>query len=372
MGDPAVLIAAASGRALAGSARRGGYAPLVADFFCDQDTVALARSHVRIDHGLAHGMNEDRLIAALGSLAAPEEPIGVVWGSGFEDRPALLARIAERWRLLGNGAQTVAQVKDPAIFAALCGQCGIPHPQISVTPPAEPDGWLAKRGGGAGGVHIANATDTETFAGRRYFQRRVRGVPVSALFLADGRRAVTIGLSTQWCAPAPARPFRYGGAVRPAVLAPGVADALNDAVQRLAQAIPLIGLNSADFLVDGGEFSLLEINPRPGATLDVFEPEEQSLFALHIAACEGNLGSAPPRLVGAHAAAIVYAERDIAAFPALEWPAWTADRPHSGTAIEAGEPLCTVSATAPTAAAAKSLVDARLATVLAWTHARMS
>jgi predicted ATP-grasp superfamily ATP-dependent carboligase len=372
MADPAVLIAAASGRALAGSARRGGYVPLVADFFCDQDTVAMAPSHVRINDGLAHGMDGDRLIDALETLAAPSEPIGIVWGSGFEDRPALLARLAQRWRLIGNGAQTVAQVKDPMSFAALCGDCDIAHPETRAEPPDDPEGWLVKRKGGAGGVHIASAARADAFAGERYFQRRVGGVPVSALFLAAGRRAATIGFSTQWCAPAPARPFRYGGAVRPAALAPGVADALGDVVQRLAQAVPLVGLNSADFLVDGDDFQLLEINPRPGATLDVFEPATPSLFALHVAACAGELGSARPRLEGAHAAAIVYAERDIAAFPALEWPAWAADRPHPGTAVKAGEPLCTVSATATTAAAARSLVDERLATVLAWTHARMS
>ncbi len=40
---PAVLIAATSGRALAASARRAGYRPLVADFFGDHDTIARRR-----------------------------------------------------------------------------------------------------------------------------------------------------------------------------------------------------------------------------------------------------------------------------------------------------------------------------------------
>ena len=68
---------------------------------------------------------------------------------------------------------------------------------------------------------------------------------------------------------------------------------------RLARAIPLVGLNSADFLVDGDDFRLLEINPRPGATLDIFEPPKGSLFALHIAACEGELEPHAPSLAGA-------------------------------------------------------------------------
>jgi predicted ATP-grasp superfamily ATP-dependent carboligase len=373
---PAVLIAAASGRALAQSARRGGYLPLVADFFADQDTAALAHAVVRIEHGLARGMGEARLLAACDTLARSRQPIGVVCGTGFEDRPQLLARLGERWRLLGNDPQTVTTVKDPGVFAALCRACDVPHPDTLASPPREPGGWLAKRAGGAGGSHIASATAQDFSNSGVYFQRATPGAPVSALFLADGRHAMALGFSTQWASPTAQRRFRYGGAVRPAALAPEIADVLAAALQRLMQAIPLVGLNSADFLVDGDEFRLLEINPRPGATLDVFEPAEGSLFALHVAACEGRLTSTPPRLDGACAAAIAYADRDIAAAPAMQWPEWTADRPRPGTAIKAGEPLCTVKAAAATAAAAKARVDERLALVLAMvhdrTHARMS
>lgn len=382
--QPAVLIAAASGRALAQSARRGGYLPLVADFFADQDTVAAAHDHVLIEGGLARGMSEDDLLAAFEALARSRQPIGAVCGTGFEDRPELLARIGERWRLLGNAPRIVARVKDPRAFATLCRDCAIPHPETVSSLPLDAAGWLAKRKGGAGGSHIASAIVQNPANDEFYFQRTIPGVPVSALFLADGRRAMTLGFSTQWASPTPRRAFRYGGAVRPAALAPFLARALADTVDRLLQAIPLVGLNSADFLVDGDEFRLLEINPRPGATLDVFEPAQGSLFALHMAACQGKLDyeldfkldCVPPRFEGACAAAIVYADRDIAAVPAIRWPDWTADRPHCGTALKAGEPLCTVKAAATTATAAKAGADERLAAVLAmvldWTHARMS
>ena len=376
--QPAVLIASASGRALAQSARRGGFLPLVADFFGDQDTAALAHDLVRLEHGLARGMEADSLFAAFDRLSRSHQPIGVVCGTGFEDRPQLLARIGERWRLLGNDPQIVARVKNPCAFAELCRDCGIPHPDTVLSPPREPTGWLAKRKGGAGGMHIVSANGQNHANGKFYFQRATAGEPVSALFLADGRRAMILGFSTQWASPTARHPFRYGGAVRPATFAPDVADALAAAVRRLMQAIPLVGLNSADFLVDGSEFRLLEINPRPGATLDVFEPAAGSLLALHVAACEGKLGGAPPPLDDAFAAATVYAESDIVASPATQWPDWTADRPRAGSAVKAGDPLCTVYACGPvaTASAAKARVDERLKLVLAmvrdWTRARMS
>jgi uncharacterized protein len=367
----AVLIAAASGRALATSARRGGYVPLVADFFGDRDTVATAYAHVRLPDGLAHGMRCDAVLAALERLATGRAPAGIVCGTGFEDRPELIGAIARRWRLLGNGADVVARAKDPLAFAQLCRDCGIPHPDLSLAAPADPSDWLVKRRGGAGGRHIRAAVEADAAGGTFYFQRRRAGQPVSALILADGRRAVVLGFSAQWSSPTPRQPFRYGGAVQPAPLARAAVDAMTEAVQRLVPVMSLVGLNSADFLVDESGIQLLEINPRPGATLDIFESDEDSLFAMHIAACEGILPARPPSFEQARASAIVYAEREVAAFPALDWPAWTADRPDAGSSVAKGDPLCTVFAYAASAASAQALAQRRAAMILATTSASL-
>jgi uncharacterized protein len=364
IGTP-VLIAAISGRALAASARRGGYAPLVADFFGDEDTCALAERHVRLDTSIARGMLADELFDALETLIAAQRPAGIVCGTGFEDRPELLARVGERWGLLGNSAETVARVKDPLAFAELCSECKIPHPQTSLRPPADPRGWLAKRRGGAGGTHITLGSDTQGNRGDDYFQRRVDGTPVSALILADGRRGMVLGFSAQWSAPSPSQPFRYGGAVRPAVLTPQLAEAMTGAVERLVAAVPLVGLNSADFLVAGDAFWLLEINPRPGATLDIFEPADASLFALHVDAIRGSLPECAPILSGAAASATVYAPHEIASMPALDWPEWAADRQNADTSVSAGAPVCTVIAHANDPAAARALAEQRTAAILA-------
>ena len=365
MDNEAVLIAAVSGRALAASARRGGYLPLVADFFGDQDTVAAAGAHVPLG-GFAQGFRECEIMEALERLAAQHAPNGLVYGTGFEDRPDVLSRLAQRWRLFGNSADTIAMVKDPEIFAAVCRNCDVAHPPISLSPPTQ-EGWLAKRRGGSGGFHIGAALDRASGEGV-YYQPRVPGTAVSALLLADGASASVLGLSVQWARPTSRQPFRYGGAVRPADIASGVAKRLAEAACRLAAALSLTGLNSADFMVHGDDFWILEINPRPGATLDIFEPEDGSLFALHMAACAGNLIDETPRLDGAKASAIFYAEHNLIAPARFEWPDWSADRPNAGLAVKAGEPLCTVHATAATAMEAQALVNERSALVHAWTH----
>ena len=367
MANEAVLIAAISGRALASSARRGGYLPLVADFFGDQDTVAAAHAHATLGASFAQGFRERDLASALERLAGQLAPVGIVCGTGFEDRPQLLARLEQRWHLFGNSADTVARVKDPEFFAAVCRDCDIAHPRVMRSPPAAREAFLSKRRGGSGGGHVAAALAKE-FGQDVYYQSRVPGRAVSALLLANGGSAIVLGFSEQWAYPTTRQPFRYGGAVRPANIAPDVAERLAESACYLASALSLKGLNSADFMVDGDHFSILEINPRPGATLDIFEIDGGSLFALHMAACEGDLIDKTPRFDGAKASAIVYAERNVIAPAQFDWPGWCADRPNAGITIKTGEPLCTVHAGAATAAEARTLVNERLAQVHRWMH----
>jgi uncharacterized protein len=359
MASEAVLIAAISGRALAGAARQAGYLPLVADCFGDDDTLELAGAHERLTTDPRCGIVADELLAALVRLAGQRAPIGVVYGTGFEDRPRLLDALAQRFRLLGNPGPAVDRSKDPMFLAELCRAAAIPHPPTSLEPPADPAGWLIKRRGGAGGTHIRPAADQPAIRDGIYYQRWVNGTPVSALVLGNGQGMRVLGFNTQWPSATKAHPFRYGGAVRPATLWPQQTAALMTAIAPIVKALGLVGLVSLDFLLEKDAFWLLEVNPRPGATLDIFAPAP--LFGLHVAAVRGELPLTAPRLARAAAQAIVYADHAIACLPAIQWPDWSRDRQPAASAVAAGQPLCSVLASASTSTEARTLITRRTA-----------
>jgi predicted ATP-grasp superfamily ATP-dependent carboligase len=361
-GEPAVLIAALSGRALAGCARRDGYLPLVADLFGDLDTRELAEASERVPGSLARGFSHGGLLASLDRLAAGRQVIGLVVGSGFEDRPRLLRALAGRHVLLGNPEDVVSAIKNPFRFAETCARAGVPHPEVRQDPPTG-GSWLRKRAGGSGGVHVAASTRRAGHRPGRYYQRHVGGEPISAAFVAAGGVCRVLGLSRQWADPSPRQPFRYGGASRPASVPAGQAADIGDAVARVVALTGLRGLNSADFLVRRDGVDLLEVNPRPGATLDIFAG--QALFRLHVDACRGVLPDVAPEWAAAAAAATVYARRDIRLPADFVWPAWAADRQPPGEPVPAGAPLCTVLADAADAAGAEQLVRDRAVEVLA-------
>lgn len=353
-----MLIAALSGRSIANAAARAGYAPLVADLFGDRDTRDIAQGLEQVPGDLRRGLGKRPLISALERLAHGREPVGLVCGAGFEASPRFLSPLARRWPLFGNDAGLVARLKDPFAFAALCGEFGVAHPGIRKTPPADPRGWLVKRAGASGGGHVRRAANKRSKAKADYWQERIGGDAVSAAFLADGKNVLVVAFSRQWTDPAPEAEFRYGGVVRIPREAVAARGKMLDAVRKFS-TLGLKGLNSADFLVNDEGCWLLEINPRPGASLDVLTDRRGEMFALHVEACRGALPREAPDYDGFGAAMVVYARREVPCVPDISWPDWSADRQNAGTRVRSGEPLCTVLASEAGPARAEATVRER-------------
>lgn len=371
MNGQTILIAGFSGRALAESARRAGFVPLVVDAFGDTDTRLAAHQVAVLPRALERGFDAAALDAALAELvaAAPSEPVGIVLGAGFEADPDLVAGLASRHPLIGCAPATVRRAKDPAALAGLCAELGVSHPAIRLTPPTDGAGWLSKRQGGSGGTHVRRASRRPARRAGRYFQREIAGTAISALGIVAGKDCA-FAFSRQWTAPSPRHPFRYGGAAGSLELEADLEARLIEIGVDLARALDLRGLVSLDFMVaNDGTPHLIEVNPRPGATLDVFDDDRGTLFTAHVLAGRGEASLerqfavwAPP---AAKATACLYAGRDPVRIATIAWPAWAHDRPAAGRTIPARDPIATVSAVARSAAEAETLCRERLETLAA-------
>ncbi|RUP10601.1 ATP-grasp domain-containing protein [Hyphomicrobium sp.] len=379
MNGEAVLIAAFSGRSLAQSARRAGYRPLVVDAFGDLDTQDAAEDFRVLDGAMQTGFRTKPLIAALEDLArsSATKPLGLVLGSGFEDKPRLVAALGSRFKLLGSDAATYKACKDPRSFFPLLDKLGVPHPETQTDPPTDSLGWISKRTGGSGGRHIRVCQGPQRAKPRRYFQKLLDGERISASLVVSPT-GTNIFQSRQWTSPTPTMPFRYGGAVSlPSEDTPAQFGVLKASTE-LAESLGLKGLVSVDCLVVDEKVYVLEVNPRPGATLDIFDDKSGSLFKDHVFVCKGgkiedfedeDISSAD---WSQSAAAILHADRGSITLGEIPWPDWSADRGPPGTFIPAGAPLATVFAEAPTADAAEALARKRLAELedLIYGHAK--
>jgi predicted ATP-grasp superfamily ATP-dependent carboligase len=353
-----------TGRALAASAARAGLRVVVLDLFDDRDTRAAA-THCRSVRAPRRLRFDGRvLLGAARALAPAGRCAGLVYGAGFEGRGELLGQLAAGRRLYGNDPSVLAAVRDPVRFFPLLDRLSIRHPPVRHDPPRNPSGWLVKHAGGAGGAQVRFAAGGRPGTGT-YFQRLEPGRTLSALFLADGRGARIIGVNEQWTAPARAgRPFLYGGAVGGITLPARTATRLRASLDALVAATGLVGLNGLDFLLQGEECLVLEVNPRPTATLDLYDEDyPRGLFEWHLRACAGELPRRAARADAARAHAVVYASGCRRIGAGVVFPSWCRDIPHPGSRFMAGDPICTVHAAGSDASAAVARLRRRQALI---------
>ncbi len=329
------------------------------DHFADEDTRALSLHAERYPGGFLCGFRRGLLMPAIERAieAAGTDPIGVVLGSGFEDRPRLIATIAARWRLFGCGPSAVAAVKHPEDFARALDALGVPHPRVSRSVETAGD-WLIRRRGASGGGHIRPAAPGPV-PPHHFAQQRMPGTPVSALVLAHRTGGSVVAFSRQWADPAPDQPYRFGGLTGPVTLAPALEVKIRVATDRISAHFGLAGLVSLDMLIEGGDWWLTEINPRPGASLDALDLTNPPLLAAHIAACNGERLNLAPSNATIRATAVVYAPATCCLPPVVCWPDYVLDRPPGSARFQAGEPVATVIAEAASAEDAERLVRER-------------
>jgi predicted ATP-grasp superfamily ATP-dependent carboligase len=345
-----VLIVGVSTRALAASAARAGYRVTAVDAFGDLDLRAVADV-------LASGTAAGRFnpVAAVESARSVSASL-VAYTSSFENHPDAVDSLAIGRRLLGNPPAVLRPVRNPIRLTRCLRAGGFAVPETRASAPAArrlAGRWLVKPRRSGGG-HGTSPWRTGAAVSRRwYLQERIPGPTGSIVFLADGRRALPLGLSRQMVGePAfGAHGFRYCGSLLAGTGQP-VFERQNEllsAAGALAHAVTaqfgLVGLNGIDFIARDGVPYPIEVNPRYSASMELVERATGlSLFELHRAACQGALPAELPPAGAAGGKAIVFARRNVLVGDALRWRIGgdVADVPHPGERIMAGHPICTI------------------------------
>ena len=389
-----LAVAALSARLLADAAVHDGYEVLALDLFGDRDTRRIARRWQPVGDPATLALHRDALLAGLRQAAA-DGAIGWVAGSGFEARPELLADGYRLLPLLGTAPADQRRLRDPLAFFSFLAAHGVAHPPVASQPPADGIGWLVKNARGCGGGHVRQAVPGEgPLPPFHYAQRQWPGQAMSATFVANGRSAVVLGFNRQQVQPLGRSPYVFGGAVGPVAVPSAAARSVQRALRLLVAEHAIVGLGSLDFLLDGEQAWVLEVNARPPATLALYA--DHAPLAAHVAACRQgllpDLPELPDPLAPPPAAALatqsgatsgtgsdkapaapvrgfacVFAQRagqvgpDLAS--ALAGLDGTHDLPHAGDPVAQHGPLCTVAAQAGSEAAVRTLLQDRQAQV---------
>ena len=362
-----LAVAAISARMLAEAAAHDGYGVVALDLFGDTDTRRVSQRWRSIGSAGSLQIDGARVLDALHDLAqqSGHAVIGWIPGSGFEGRPDLLDAGAQLLPMIGTAADAVRRVRDPAEFFAALAAHGIEHPPVRFDAPTEAEGWLLKDARGSGGWHIRHAAvagGAASPSASLYFQREMPGVPMSATFIANGSQAMVLGINELIVRPIGARPYVYGGCVGPVGVSADLGQRIGDTVRMLSAEFGLRGWCSLDFMRDGDAIGVLEVNPRPPASLSLYAQPgliEAQLRACRQAELPPPAAFAPRRVGGSE---IVYARRSLTLDPVgaqhLAQRPDAHDLPAAGTRFEAGDPICSLSAAGDSAEQVRALLRA--------------
>ncbi len=371
-----LLVIGASARYFAESAARAGWEVAAIDLFSDRDLSRVCRQVIKLTPA--------EYPTAIPNRARRLPPGPAVYGGGLENHPQVLATLAADRPLVGNNPADLALVRQPADLAALAADAGWLFPETFCDPAGLPaDGsFLRKPTASAGGQGIVRWTAEQLPLPASCWQRFVAGPPFSASLLMLPGRTELLGVCRQfvglpWC-----HGPRFGCCGGVELPLPGPEDPLGRLLQQLVETLTshgrLLGLVGVDFIVQqtAGRSALrsvlIEINPRPTATMELIERRTGvNLAAAHLAAY-GWPSPQPPAATptgrSVWAKAILFAAAPVTITAELDRQLGSAatrmrssleadrpllaDCPVIGDRIEAGRPILTVFAAAVTPAAA--------------------
>jgi predicted ATP-grasp superfamily ATP-dependent carboligase len=326
-----VLVVAVSARMVAQLAVADGYHVTALDRFGDLDLRAIAP--------VLTAPSSD----ALAALADGVDADAIVYGAGFENRPDLVRALACGRELLGTPPELLAPVRDPGAVGAAARAAGARAPETRSAGTSAGGAWLRKPRHGGGGRGIRRWTG-ESLHPTEILQRHVSGLACSAVAIGDGRRAVVVGLTEQLH-----RSFRWMGNVAPPRLPEAQMTELDGQLRAVCDEVAarfgVRGAFGVDAVWDGRHAWVLEVNPRPPASLELFGPRS---FEAHVQGARG-LGlprGGTPATAHVGVKLVLFADRDVCAPDPSWWPpGLVRDIPHAGETIQRGAPVCTLVST---------------------------
>ncbi len=345
--QPLICIAR-SGRIIAQSLQRAGEHVIVLDRFNDLDTHSSSIHCEQLtDVSMAHVISKLESIRA--TVDFTHKP-AVIYGSGVDTNPQLLSYLEDNVRVLGNSSDAVNFVRNPRCFFKLLYDLQINYPRVAFKQPAHLTDWLVKFHHLEGGAGIFSATDVAQQQQTEwpfYYQQRLNGTAFSVLFLANTQDIRIVGLHRHFsCQDSHSRPYVMQGLISGFKLSNEQFIQLREWIKQLVSVTGLMGLNSLDCLIADQQIVVLEVNPRPGSSISLYDNCYQNgLIKQHIRCFTGEQWDQPHQQTKINGFRIYYAEREITITEQISWPHWVADRPQPGTNFMPGDPICSVSAT---------------------------
>ena len=358
-----LILAGASVRSLAESAKACGVTLYCVDMFRDVDLQVILREN---EHPAAVQIERFSEIPAAVKHLSPETPL--IWVGGLENHPRTLRQLRIQHAVLGSAAECLNRVCSVTELRRLVTGSGCDVPEILTRTNdshcADTGEWLIKPRAGSGGLGIRHYQSGSRVRPGEFLQRYVPGRSLSVLYHQHHRITHMLGACVQISGERSlgAGAFQFCGNVGPVQLPESVWSVLREVGFRIA-ATNIQGVFGADFIIADNGIWLIEINPRITASHELYDFAHSNVSVLqrHLQSwfLQTPVGVAVPDTVDSRrvlARLIVYVNRDgvlsesdsdrLLRFSRHSAQhtnpyCWLADIPAAGSLVT-GQPFCSV------------------------------
>ncbi len=299
LSDRPIILIGASVRAAACSAGLAGFDVLGIDRFADSDTIDACSAFLTIEQ--ADQLSDDDL----DDLIPPGVPMLVV--GGLLGDTTIIDRLKTRAHWMGRQEQALDLLSQPETLARIATRSRVPFPSYRL--PSDrggslgqlPGRWLFKTQDSSGGLGVRWVDADKDVDSDGYAQRWVAGKPYGAVFVSNGEHdCVLIGVSRSLRKRMGDCPFVYAGSCGPVRLSAQNIAKLNSIANLCVAETGYSGFLNIDVVIDQqGQMSLLEVNPRWSASVEVLEVPLlgtrflkrgfKTLFGVMLTAIEGDI-----------------------------------------------------------------------------------
>ncbi len=272
-----IAIVGFSARAASQIAKKAGFDVVAVDVCADRDLICDCRSHYLLD--------DPEWPDALNAYY-PSAPLLLT--GGMEHRTHLVERCHAVANRCGPTALQLVSMRSLDNWAKWANSCDIGWPITCRTwqevlrseKPHRQRDWLMKPFQSAGGIGTtelfctnASADDFTKEQSNFYFQKRLPGETIGVTFLSSEFGSTLVGATAAWIPDSklPGMNYVYCGSYGPVELTDKQLLKLQHFARTTGNESGLLGLWQADFLRYDGELTLLEINPRWSASMDILE-----------------------------------------------------------------------------------------------------
>ena len=305
---PTLAVIGFSVRAAAQCAIRQGFEVIAVDMCADRDLICFCQSHYRLD--------DPSWPDVLNSLH-PSAPL--LLAGGMEHRLQMVDRCHSAVQRYGPNGTQLAALRSLDNWARWAASCEIGWPVTVQGSSIKGDmseqllegDWILKPFQSAGGIGITylekSSPSSDSYLGdhtKFYLQQRLPGESIGVTFLSSEFGSTLLGAAAAWepDLKSPRKDYTYRGSYGPIQLSSGHIENLQRFAQLVHNESGILGLWQADFLDHEGELTLLEINPRWSASMDILDLcLDLRLVKMHYACISAKMSQAKFERFSTHA-----------------------------------------------------------------------